>query len=193
MRWMQEADAETARRLQRTRNKFRMLRLELLRSLGLTMLAAAAVDADELDTATRYANELLARADRSQKQPDAWPPHAATIDALYAEPLFYGHTMLGRVALAKGDIPSAERHLLLAAETQGSPELRSFGPTMVLAQELLDQGRVQSVLEYLRRCQRFWQADNGRLARWIEEIEKGEHPQLRALTDPIRYSAQNRE
>jgi hypothetical protein len=186
MRWMQAADAETARRLQRTSNRFRMLRLELLRSLGLTMLAAAAVDAHELDTAARYAGELLARAERSQQQPNAWPPHPATIDALYAEPLFYGHTALGRVAIAKGDIPSAERHLLLAAETPGSPELRSFGPTMVLAQELLDQGRVQPVLEYLRRCQRFWHADNGRLARWIEEIEKGERPHLRALLDPLR-------
>jgi hypothetical protein len=185
--WLQQADDEVTRRLGRAKNRFRLLRLQLLRYSRLPMLASSAVEARELDTATRHANALLARADRALNEPQDWPPHAVGIDVLYAEPLFYGHIALGQVALVEGDVASAEQHLLLSAETPGSPELGSFGPTMVLAKELLDQGRTQAVVEYLRRCQRFWKADNGRLDKWIQEIEEGRRPDLRALGDPPAF------
>jgi hypothetical protein len=54
--------------------------------------------------------------------------------------------------------------------------LNSFGPSMILAREMLEAGERETVLEYLRLCRSFWKADEGRLERWTQEIKAGRTP-----------------
>src|SRR5262249_50105630 len=91
---------------------------------------------------------------------DAYPRHRDHDDIAHA-----AHTILGRVALAHGDLRQAREHLLASARLKGSPALRSFGPSMELAQELLAAGEHESVLEYLDLCRVFWKYDRGRIDR----------------------------
>lgn len=69
--------------------------------------------------------------------------------------LHWGHIILGRVALRQGGLAAAEQHLQDAANVSGSPQLNSFGPDFDLANELLEHGRRDAVLDYLDRCKRF--------------------------------------
>jgi len=64
--------------------------------------------------------------------------------------------ILGRAALREGRTADAIGYLHAAAETHGSPQLDSFGPRMILAQELLAQGEREAVIAYLDRVARFW-------------------------------------
>lgn len=85
-----------------------------------------------------------------------------------------GHTILGRLALADGDIKTALVHLREAAKTPGSPQLNSFGPNMILAQELLAAGERKAVISYLKACKDFWKEKSRRIDTCIERIERGE-------------------
>lgn len=85
-----------------------------------------------------------------------------------------GHTVLGRIALARGDIEQAKEHLLASGRTPGSPVLGSFGPTMVLALELLRRDEFDVVSEYLELCSDFWEDDD--LDAWRSTVAAGEIP-----------------
>ena len=84
------------------------------------------------------------------------------------------HTILGRIALLQGDVDQAKEHLLASGRTPGSPVLGSFGPTMVLALELLERDEFGVVGEYLALCSEFWQEDD--LDAWRTSVAAGEIP-----------------
>ena len=86
--------------------------------------------------------------------------------------------ILGRIALKKGDIEAAKKHLSLAGDTPGSPQLNSFGPDLKLAEELFAVGEVDSVVSYLEACKKFWSSgcERGALDRGIGQIRSGELP-----------------
>ncbi|MBP9094384.1 hypothetical protein KBI23_25425 [bacterium] len=88
------------------------------------------------------------------------------------------NSILGRIALKKGDIETAKKHLALAGNTSGSPQLNSFGPEMTLAEELFAVGEIESVVAYLEACKKFWSSDceQGALDRGIAQIRSGEVP-----------------
>ena len=123
-------------------------------------LADAAFEAGDYAKARTYASELLSRADTLERD----------------EATFYGNQVLGRLAIVDGDLAGAKVHLLASAETTGSPSLGSFGPSMVLARELLARGERDVVLDYLTRCSSFWQYGADQLSRWAGTIERGETP-----------------
>lgn len=95
-------------------------------------------------------------------------------DGYYGDAVHFGHIILGQVSLFRGEIASAERHLMLAGRTPGSAVLRSFGPDMGLANGLLDVGRAQVVVEYLHLCASFWEPATVQV--WIAEIEASIRP-----------------
>ncbi|MDP3509438.1 MAG: hypothetical protein Q8T09_15805 [Candidatus Melainabacteria bacterium] len=88
------------------------------------------------------------------------------------------NSILGRIALKKDDIEAAKKHLALAGETTGSPQLNSFGPEMTLAEELFVIGEIESVVAYLEACKRFWSSgcERGALDRGIAQLRSGEIP-----------------
>lgn len=125
-------------------------------------MAEAAYEAGDSAKAMLYANELLSSAPANPR----WA----------GEAIFVGNTVLGRLALQSNNLSAAGTYLLAAGRTFGSPVLRSFGPGMVLALELLKNGQFETVLEYLAECKDFWKYDNGKLDRWIGEIRQGQTP-----------------
>ncbi len=94
----------------------------------------------------------------------------------YGNAVHDGNTVLGMLALKSGDLKSAKLYLLKAGNTPGSPQMFSFGPEMMLAQALLENGEKKVVIEYLNLCKKFWIKDKGRLDSWIAAINGGGMP-----------------
>ncbi|MFT5292055.1 MAG: tetratricopeptide (TPR) repeat protein [Planctomycetota bacterium] len=89
----------------------------------------------------------------------------------------YGmNALLGRIALAQGDVDGAVRFLQKAGKTPGSPSLGSFGPDLTLAKELLSSGKRAAVLEFLTSCKVFWHSGQDRLTSMILSIKGGGDP-----------------
>lgn len=76
----------------------------------------------------------------------------------FDEMIHSGETMLGRVALARGNLAEAKQHLAESAKVK----LRT-APKITLAQGLLDAGERDAVIRYLEACRSFWQFDQGRI------------------------------
>jgi hypothetical protein len=84
--------------------------------------------------------------------------------------------ILGRLALKNGNVEEAKKRLLAAGKTSGSAALSSFGPTMLLAQELLKKGEQEVVLQYFDECQVFWKSAGSRLDEWRQVVRLGRIP-----------------
>jgi hypothetical protein len=89
--------------------------------------------------------------------------------------IFNANLVLGRLALLSDNVPEAERFLLLAGETPGSPVLHSFGPNMSLARELLKRGRRDVVLQFFAECKTFWKMGRP-LDTWMTQVQNGQLP-----------------
>jgi len=144
------------------------LHRQLRRAARLPSMAAAALEAGELEAAACYAQQMLA-AGMGPSRPDAWQA---------GDLIHHGHITLGRLALLAGDVDGAAEHLLDAGSTWGSPQLDSFGPDFNLANQLLAHGRTDTVEGYLQRCQQFWKLGEDRLEQWITEIHAGHRPTM---------------
>lgn len=88
--------------------------------------------------------------------------------------------VLGRIALADGNIDEAKKRLLASAECDGSPTMNSFGPNMTLAKELLRKGEKEVVLQYFDLCRNFWKRHADTLDRWTEDVKHGRLPEFGA-------------
>jgi tetratricopeptide (TPR) repeat protein len=88
------------------------------------------------------------------------------------------NSILGRVALENGDSVLAGKYLLKASKTKGSPVLGSFGPNMILAEQLYDAGQHKVVIDYLNNCKTFWFSRDkiDLLDRGIGQIKNGIRP-----------------
>lgn len=137
------------------------------RDLMLIDAANAAITAGQFAKAEEFGNEILKRADATDRWAQGNFQHQ-------------GNLILGHVALHKGDLDAAENFLLRAGETTGSPQLDSFGPNMFLAKKLLEAGRKEKVIAYLNACRKFWKNDRGKLDEWIKDIETGRVPDFGA-------------
>ena len=91
-----------------------------------------------------------------------------------ADDVHVAHTLLGRLALSRGDVATAKRQLLDSARVKGSPVLDSFGPSMDLAKALLAQGERSTVLAYLVATGEFWKDE--RQVEWTERLREGKTP-----------------
>ena len=134
------------------------------RFYALGQAAKQALTAGNADQARSLATELEQLAPQYRQD---WNYGNAIQDA---------NQVLGRIALANGDIAEAKRRLLASADSPGSPQLNSFGPNMQLAKELLEKGERDAVLEYFNLCEKFWKLHNGRLAAWAETVKSGGIP-----------------
>ena len=90
----------------------------------------------------------------------------------------HGNLILGQIALLDGNVAEAKSKLLLAGKTPGSPQLNSFGPNMLLAQELLERSEKDVVLEYFELCRKFWASGGSRLDAWTQEVKSNRIPQF---------------
>jgi hypothetical protein len=94
--------------------------------------------------------------------------------------IHHGNLILGRIALAEGNLDEAKSRLLLAGKTNGSPQLNSFGPNVLLAKELLERGETEVVLEYFELCKKFWASPFQKLDQWIKDVKSDQVPDFGA-------------
>lgn len=134
----------------------------------MTKIAPTAYSANDLQKAKSYSNELLVLAEQFRNN---WN---------YGNATHVANLVLGRVALASGDIEAAKAYLLESGKTIGSPQLNSFGPNMTLAKALLEKGERDVVLEYFKLCANFWEMGRDRLDAWAAAVKEGETPNFGA-------------
>jgi hypothetical protein len=105
-------------------------------------------------------------------------------DLVYGRAVHDGNIILGKLALASGDLIEAKRRLGLAGQTPGDPGLDTVGPDLDLASQLLARGEGDAVIQYLKDCARFWTRARPQLDAAVRQIESGAVPVLerRALT-----------
>ena len=124
-------------------------------------LASVYFDAGEAQSARTFAALALEQDDPQKPRGDL---------------VFEMNVVLGRIALAEGDVDEAARYLLAAGWTTGSPVLGSFGPDMTLAEGLLAAGKRDTVREFLESCKAFWDSGQSELDAWIRAIDEGGNP-----------------
>jgi hypothetical protein len=113
---------------------------------------------------------------------------------IYAEATFMSNLVLGLVAVRQNQIEKAKEHLLKSGDIPTSMTLKTVGPTMALAEELLERGEDQTVLRFLEQCRKFWTnpspTNAGQLDEWKSVIENGGipdfGPQLRSRLNSWR-------
>jgi tetratricopeptide (TPR) repeat protein len=138
----------------------------LTRFFRLTELTRTAFESGEIEKARQDADQLLQEIKRF---PTNWNVGNA---------IHYAHSVLGCIALKKGDVAGAKEHLLQSGAVRWSPQLSSVGPSMVLAKELLQKGEKETVLKYFRFCNGFWDSKGHRLEEWTEQVKSGAIPQF---------------
>lgn len=130
----------------------------------LSSAAKAAFRAGQMEDARAYARELLQMAPKFTREPD------------YGDAIYDGYCVLGRIALARDNLPLARQYLMNAASTPGSASLSRDGPNMTFAKEMLEKNQSAAVLQFLVQCRGFWKQDGGRLAAWTTAIRSHEIP-----------------
>lgn len=153
-----------ARGMRLVRGDLSVAKNESERFVALGPAAKKAFENGELEKARGLARELSALAKKNHR---LWNYGNAMHDCNF---------VLGRIAMADGRVEDAEAHLLASADHEGSPQLNSFGPSMILAQELLAKGGRDVVLEYFERCRKFWKMGGKRLDRWTDDVKAGRKP-----------------
>jgi hypothetical protein len=156
----------------------------------LARVAKAALEARENQKAHDYAVEALSIADAAaadrQRRGFKNPRRFGGIPTTD----YYGNFVLGRLALLGGDIRSAEQYLIVSGRTFGDAVLRSYGPNMSLAYELLRRGDHQSwqaVLTFLDEIKVFWAINPAHFATWSAEISAGKIPNFQAAGPNLYY------
>lgn len=89
----------------------------------------------------------------------------------YGNAVHEAHTILGLIYFKEGNITTAKKHLIESGKTPGSPQLNTFGPSMLLANSLLKIGEKEAVIHYLELTQLFW--DGYTTNNWIYHIKQG--------------------
>lgn len=95
-----------------------------------------------------------------------------------ADAASYSHALAGRIALIEGNVELAKQELLASVESPGGAAMRSFGPDLHLAAELLERGESEVVLAFLKLCRKFWDDAAGRIPKWESEIRAGRIPRM---------------
>ena len=130
----------------------------------MTSAAQAAFNSGDHEKAKALSASLLVEAERWK---DNWN---------YGNAIHVANLVLGRVALAKGEMDEAQKFLLAAGKTPGSPQLNSFGPDMIFANEMLKKGESQTVLQYFDLCAKFLESKFSKLDEWRSAIIRNEAP-----------------
>ena len=159
---------DAAARFERSRNKLRAAQTEYERWLALTDGVPWSVDVSPAPVVREEAALVLTIAEKNRN------------DWNYGNAIHRANIALGRLALREGNIEQAKRYLIEAGKTPGSPQLNSFGPSMLLAQELLEKGESAIVVEYIDLCSQFWNPLFGMGSTWKKLIAEGKRPNFAA-------------
>ena len=133
-------------------------------------LMVDAYQKDDLFVVNQLANEYLTLATDWN---DSWN---------YGNALHQANLYLGLIAMNAREIDKAKDYLIRSGKVPSSPQLKTFGPNMLLAKALLEQGESAIVLDYLELCKSFWGKvfRLGKIRKWKNAIKAGEIPDFGA-------------
>ena len=108
----------------------------------------------------------------------------------YGNAIHNANAVLGLLALHSGRKAEAVAYLSAAGASPGSPQLDSFGPSLLLARELAEAGEHKAVASYLVSIKSFWRTDDPSvigmpfpifrdpdpLSTWIQELNENRVP-----------------
>jgi len=144
VRWLKQADQalESASSADTANTSLREIRQELQRTLAPFQLESGPAYLTEVRKA---AQQMLDQ----NKDTNSWN---------YGNVVYEANSLLGRAALREGQAEQARSCLRAAGRSPGSPQLRSYGPDLVFARELLEHGDQEdreAVLAFLQDIARF--------------------------------------
>ncbi len=93
-----------------------------------------------------------------------------------------GQTILGRIAMARGDAVEAKERLRASVTPPAKFKNPVFEPNMALAQDVYDSGDRDAVIEFLEASRVFWKFDRGRIDRMISFVKKAPSADLLRLS-----------
>ncbi len=97
-----------------------------------------------------------------------------------------GHTVLGRLALAQGNAAQAKEHLLASVKPPAQFKNPTAQPNMTLAQEILDAGDKDTVVQFLEASRPVWPFDQGRIDHMINFVKRAVPPlDLRQMANQL--------
>ena len=131
-------------RLDEAISKLKIASTDENRFYALNAAAKESFKIGKIEDADNYARELLKFAPNFQG------------DWNYGNAIPDGNLVLGRIAVRDGRIEESKHYLLEAGKSPGSPQMNSFGPNMSLANDLLQKGERDTVLQYFELCGKFW-------------------------------------
>lgn len=83
-----------------------------------------------------------------------------------------GQTLLGRVAVARGNVAEGNERLLASIKPPAKFKNPVFEPNMTLAQDVYDAGDHDAVVQFLEASSTVWKFDRGRIDRMISYVKK---------------------
>ncbi len=134
------------------------------RFIMLPKLAKTSIELENFINAEEYADELLNMANSYQN------------DWNYGNAIHDANIVLGMVSLHNNSIEEAKNFLIKAGKAPASPQLKTFGPNVILADALLERGEKKIVIDYFKLLKKIWTHDEGRLDSWISSIKGGGKP-----------------
>jgi hypothetical protein len=134
----------------------------------LVRLAEIALDLNELKKARAFAEIVLNKT--KDESGDGW--HDPT------KAIFYGNTLLGRIALREGNTAKAREHLSASITFSEGDDFELKDLELDLAAELLAKGEKQAVMDYLARSEKLTTDDDNIkiLRRWQRLIKRNSFP-----------------
>ncbi len=93
-----------------------------------------------------------------------------------------GQTLLGRLAIVRGEVSEAKERLLASLKPPAKFKNPVFEPNMTLAQDVYDAGERDTVLEFLEASREIWKSDRGRIDRMISFVKKAPSADLVQLS-----------
>ncbi|MBC7714667.1 MAG: hypothetical protein H7177_15080 [Rhizobacter sp.] len=103
-------------------------------------------------------------------------------NSLYADAVHHANISLGRAALFAGDIESGMSFLEASTKLYGPEKIKSPGPNMTLAKELLKLGQKNAVMDYLDASLKLWtdsSFSNKKISEWKKIIYEGSIPDFK--------------
>jgi hypothetical protein len=127
--------------------------------------AYAGLRAHQDDRAEWFARELLGAASRHE---GTWR---------YDDAVHHGNTVLGMVALRRGDVRAATDRLIASAQVGRDGSRGPLTLSLDLAGALLRANERDAVMQYLALCKKF--SSDPRLDQWIDDLKQGHVPNTR--------------
>ncbi len=149
-------------------------------SHGIDAYSKACLRSTTLLERVNYASELARLSVSCQPSVAATNAHQVLVDisnledesrVLHAR--HYAHIVLGHLSLQAGDVPRAVECLRLASSQNGDAAMRTYGPDLELAAQLVERGQRSAVVDYLTECIRISPGLAPMFREWVRKIESG--------------------